>query len=137
MNRILTLLSIAALITLTACDPDIKAAKQLEGDWKIKSYTEDGVEIMTVLLNSFTMEFEEYQETEGDFTWTLIGTDGSTLAFDGEYEIKDEGTEIDLSFKSGSLNGETWTLDMSLEGDDVEMSGNVDGILVKLVAERD
>ncbi|TAE51418.1 MAG: hypothetical protein EAZ89_10160 [Bacteroidetes bacterium] len=141
MKRLSTLLSFSLLIfvalTLVSCDPAVRIAKKLEGNWDVTSYTEDGVEFMTVDINTFKIEFEEYADDEGDFSWTLIDTGGASIILDGTYEMKKDGDEMDITFKSGALNGTSSTLDVDLNEDELGLSGNINGFLIKIEADRD
>lgn len=141
MKRLSTLsiwimLALVAFST-TSCDPIVRVSKILLGDWEVRSFTEDGAELMNSLISTFTIEFEEYQETDGDFSWTWITSTGETIVLSGDYELKNEGTEIELTFKSGSLSGEVWTLDLTVDDTDLEMSGNADGFLYNIEARKD
>jgi hypothetical protein len=141
MKRLSTLLSFSLLIfvalSLVSCDPAVRIAKKLEGNWDVTSYTEDGVEFMTVDINTFKIEFEEYADDEGDFSWTLIDTGGASIILDGTYEMKKDGDEMDITFKSGALNGTSSTLDVDLNEDELGLSGNINGFLIKIEADRD
>ncbi|MEL7339581.1 MAG: lipocalin family protein [Bacteroidota bacterium] len=137
MNKPFFILTVMAsmllLLSQTSCSPEIVLAQSLEGDWDVESFTVDGEETIGFLITSFTLEFEEYDGEEGDFEFVLIGENGASTTTKGEYAINSDGTELDLDYDDGSR--EEW--DISLEGDDLELSGNFDGERIELKAERD
>jgi hypothetical protein len=129
-------LVLALFSSCTLFDKDLKAARNLEGDWDINSFTIDGQEAMQVLFTSVTFEFEEYDRgnDEGDFTFRVTYTDGSTDVESGEYLVDEDGTNLELNYSSGG-DLENWDLD--LEKDDLEMSAVIDGFSYIIKAERD
>lgn len=127
-----------ALLFFSGCtlfDADLKTARNLEGDWEVTSFTEDGTETMQVLITSFGIEFEEYDRgnDEGDFTFSLIFTDGSSSTLSGEYLVDEDGSNLELTYTDGTV--ENWNLD--LEKDDLEMSAVLDGFNYNIRADRD
>lgn len=134
----IALLSLVFLsLTFSSCDPLRPVLMLLVGDWDVTSFTEDGVESMGTIFTSVQMEFEEYGETEGEFNWTLLGTSGASTFLTGDYQLNDDGTEVEMTFKSGSLQGEVVDFDMDLEGEDLELAGNIDGFRWVINAEKD
>lgn len=139
MKSLLTPMTIGfALLFFSGCtlfDPDLKTARDLEGDWEVTSFTKDGTETMQVLITSFGIEFEEYDRgnDEGDFTFSLIFTDGSSSTLSGEYLVDDDGSNLELTYTDGTV--ENWNLD--LEKDDLEMSAVLDGFNYNIRADRD
>lgn len=127
-----------ALFLFSGCtlfDADLKTARNLEGDWEVTSFTEDGTETMQVLITAFDIEFKEYDRgnDEGDFTFRLIFTNGSSTNLTGEYLVDEGGANLELTYTDGTV--ENWDLD--LEKDDLEMSAVLDGFSYILKAERD
>lgn len=143
MNNNLGLKALALLMlvvpTLTSCDKckDDKAAptlkEQLAGEWKFKSFTFDGSESIGFVVSSAKLELEEYSGSNGDFEWFLAYTDGSSETQAGDYEVDEEDKELELE----NNEGERLKLDIDLDGDDLELSGIVDGERVVIKAERD
>lgn len=126
-------LLLLALVALAAgCgedeDPNERVNNQLIGDWDVESFTVDGVEQMSFLLNSFSMEFTKQSNIGGEAEWLLIGVNGATTRLDSDYEIQNEGMEIDL-------DGDD--LDIEINGDNLELSGIVDAERWEIRAERD
>jgi len=128
-----------ALVGLSSCKKDKDddnqptPTQQLVGDWEIKSFTIDGVEIKGTIVLSSKIEFEEYTGSNGDFEWTIIYTDGSSEVATGDYEVDEADREVKLE----NDNGETLKFDFDLDGDDLELSGTLDGERYVLKAERD
>ncbi|MEO1417946.1 MAG: hypothetical protein AAFW00_21870 [Bacteroidota bacterium] len=134
----LALLSLFVLsLTFSSCNPLRPILMILEGDWDVKSFTEDGVETMGTIFTSVQIEFEEYGETEGETNWTFLATTGVSTIVTGDYQLNDDGTEVEISFKSGSLTGEIVDFDLELQDSDMELSGNIDGFRWVIDAEKD
>ena len=119
-------------LSFTSCDKIKRVANNLEGDWKVKSFTIDGVEAMRVGVNNFTLEFDDYSDDEGDFEWRIIYVDGTSETLSGEYGIDDDGKELELN-----ANDKAYQMDMDLDGDELELEGIVDGEKVIIKADKD
>ncbi|MCI4667845.1 MAG: hypothetical protein MRZ79_06765 [Bacteroidia bacterium] len=136
MKNIFSTLSLAALLVsaalFTSCNPENVLAKNLEGDWEMKSFTVDGTELIGADLTSGEIDFDEYDGDEGDFTLTFVNNAGQTTIAKGEYELNSEGTEIELTYEDGTLE----EYDIEVDGDEVTMEGNIDGFLIKIEADR-
>lgn len=127
-----------ALFLFSGCtlfDVDLKTARNLEGDWEVTSFTQDGTEAMQFVINSASLEFEEYDKgnDEGDFTFSFIYTDGSTVNLTGEYLVDEDGSNLELTYNTGVV--ENWDLD--LEKDNLEISSVLDGVNYIIKADRD
>jgi hypothetical protein len=120
---------------LTACEKDKKPTvrENLVGDWEIKSFTIDGVEVKGSVITTSKMEFEAYTGNNGDFEWYIGFVDGTNETQTGEYEVDETDGEIELE----SENGDRLKFDFELDGDDLELSGTLDGQRYVLKAERD
>jgi hypothetical protein len=131
-SRLAFLLLLAIFVVATGCeedeDPNESVNNQLVGDWEVESFTIDGTEQMSFSLNSFTMEYTKQSNVGGETDWLLIGVNGATTRIDSDYEIENEGTEIDL-------DGDD--LDIEINGDDLELSGIVGSERWEIRAERD
>jgi Lipocalin-like domain len=126
--RALTLFALL-LGAMSSCEKDEKLTRDISGEWEIRSFTADGVEIMGSLVRSSKFEFEK----DGDFEWTISYTDGSTDIASGEYEIDAEDQEIRLE----SDNGDIDKMDFDLDGDDLELSGIFEQNRVVIKARKD
>ncbi|MEL6276067.1 MAG: hypothetical protein AAFU03_13285 [Bacteroidota bacterium] len=129
----LFLVAALTLLTFSSCnnedtDPNESINNQLEGDWEVESFTIDGEERMNFTHNSFDMEFSKEGPASGEAQWNIIFTDGSTFNSEFDYEIENEGQEIDF-------DGDDF--DIEIDGDDLELSGNVSGARWIIEAERD
>lgn len=107
--------------------------QQLVGDWEIKSFTIDGVEVKGSIVTSSKMEFEAYTGSNGDFEWFIGFVDGTSESQSGDYEVDEADKEIELE----NNEGERIKFDFDLDGDDLELSGILDGERYVLKAERD
>jgi hypothetical protein len=103
------------------------------GDWEVKSFTIDGVEVVGTVVLASKMEFEAYTGSNGDFEWSINYGDGSSENQSGDYEVDEEDKEVELQ----SNDGEILKLDLDINGDELEISGNLDGERVVIKAERD
>ena len=137
MKKISTYLTIGltSFLLFSGCtlfDPDLKIARQLEGEWEVTSFTVDGVESMQALFSRFVMEYEKYNDGEGDFNFTLNNIAGGTDNFFGEYVVDEDGTNLELTYDNGAV--ENWDLD--LEKDNLDMTSVIDGSNYRITAER-
>lgn len=135
MNKNLFYLLPLLLVALlgSSCSPENVTARRLEGDWDIASFRFDGTEAIGAGISLATMEFEEYDGEEGDFNFVIIYEAGGTETFSGDYSLNADGDELDLTYTDGTIE----SYDLTLEDDDLEMSGNFDGTRVDIEAERD
>jgi hypothetical protein len=136
----LTALALFLLVApgFTSCDKDddkntTNLRTAIVGDWEVKSFTLDGVEVMGTVVLASKMEFEAYTGSNGDFEWSINYGDGSSENQSGDYEVDEEDKEVELQ----SNDGEILKLDLDIDGDDLEISGNLDGERVVIKAERD
>jgi len=124
-----------ASFTLTSCEkdedkPSLKA--QIVGDWKITSYTVDGAEYMGSLVTSSKVEFEPYSGTKGDYEWDIFYADGTSDRSSGDYIVDEEDAVIEIE-----EDGETYDLEVEINNNKLELSGNMEGFRVILKANRD
>ena len=103
------------------------------GDWEVTSFTIDGVEVIGTVILASKMEFEEYSGSNGDFEWSINYGDGSSERQSGDYEVDEEDKEVELQ----SSDGETFKLDANVDGDELELSGTLDGERIVIKADRD
>jgi Lipocalin-like domain len=114
-------------------DPAPTLQSKLVGEWEIKSFTIDGTELKGTVVNTSKMEFEAYTGSNGDFEWFIAYTDGSSETQTGDYEVDEADKEITLEANDGNR----LKLDFEFDGDDLELSGILDGERYVLKAERD
>lgn len=134
-SRLFTLLLLSlALAGMTSCKKDKNPTIQEEiaGDWEVKSFTEDGVELLGSIVTSFTMEYDEYSGSKGDFTWQIYYADGTTERITGDYKVNQEDKELEMI-----KDGETITMDIDVDGNNVTMEGTIDGFRYVVKAKRD
>lgn len=113
--------------------PQPTLKEKLVGDWEIKSFTIDGVEVKGSVILASKMEFEAYTGSNGDFEWSINFSDGTYDIQSGDYEVDEDDKEISLE----NNEGERLKFDFDLDGDDLELSGTLDGERYVLKAERD
>src|SRR5690606_2753769 len=103
------------------------------GEWEVTSFTFDGVEVMGTIVLASKMEFETYSGSNGDFEWSINYGDGSSELQSGDYEVDEEDKEVELQ----SNDGEIIKLEADVNGDDLELSGILDGERIVIKADRD
>ena len=124
--------------SLVSCKKDKHPApptvrESLVGTWEIKSFTIDGVEVKGTIITSSKMEFEAYTGSNGDFEWRVNYGDGTNETASGDYTLDEEDAEVELE----NNDGERIKFDVEINGDDLELSGILDGERYELKAERD
>jgi Lipocalin-like domain len=122
-------LAVCMLIGAMSCEKNDKLTRDISGDWKLRSFTVDGVETFGSIIKSSKISFEK----DGDYEWTITFADGSNDITEGEYEIDADDDEI----KFIDDDGQTTRLDIDLDGDDLELAGIYDGDRVVLKAKKD
>lgn len=138
MQKLKSLLpALTALIllgSLSSCKE--KLYDQLEGDWDVTSYVIDDEENIGGDITTFTMEFDDYDADaeEGEFTWKIVYDDGMIESESGVYEVDLDDDTVTLTFESLGLTVE---FDLEINGDNLEMSGNLLGSDATIEAERD
>lgn len=123
-----------AIVGASSCKKDkVPTLKEeITGDWEVKSFTEDGVELMNTIVTSFTMEYEPYSGINGDFEWQIFYADGSSERISGDYEVDVEDGEIKLIKDDG-----TTTLELDVKDNDITIEGIIDGFRYVVKGKRD
>ncbi len=118
---------------LTGCSKEARIGKKLAGTWDATSFTEDGVELIGSLLTSFEMYFGEYNKKDGkgDYKFTAVLL-GSSIIETGTYSLDSAGEEVTFTTDAG----ETTTYMLTLDGDNLELEGTVDGLKYIIQAKR-
>ena len=129
------LLLMILLPAFTSCKKDKKPTLRGEivGEWELKSFTVDGVELKGSIVLASKMEFEAYSGSNGDFEWVVNYADGTSETASGDYTLDEEDAEVELE----NNDGERIKFDVEIDGDDLELSGILDGERYELKAERD
>lgn len=129
------LLLLILLPAFTSCKKDKKPTLRGEivGEWELKSFTVDGVELKGSIVLASKMEFEAYSGSNGDFEWVVNYADGTSETASGDYTLDEEDAEVELE----NNDGKRIKFDVEIKGDDLELSGILDGERYELKAERD
>ena len=129
------LMLLILLPAFTSCKKDKKPTlrDEIVGEWEIKSFTVDGVELKGTIVLASKMEFEAYTGSNGDFEWRVNYGDGTNETASGDYTLDEEDAEVELE----NNDGERIKFDVEINGDDLELSGILDGERYELKAERD
>lgn len=107
--------------------------KNIEGKWKVTSYMEDGEEQMGEELVKVTMKFSD-SNCEGEFLFIVLHTDDEDEdEIRGNYLIYEEIGKIRLD---PDEEEDARTFNLKIKGNELEMSGNVDGSRATIKAKR-
>lgn len=124
-TKLILSLFLTILLFLTSCSKDEQKDpnealndKIRDTTWVVRSFTVDGVETMQVLYNSMDITFIKEDKTNGSTRWKIINTLGQSSNLDGKYTIRNQGKELEVD---GDL------FDITLDGQKLLLSGNVDG----------
>lgn len=102
LKNLLPLVLLSLSLALTSCDPVNALARNLAGEWQITSYLIDGNEQVGNTYQSIQYDFSGYNGTQGTFTFTSIDQKGDRLVREGNYQLNEEGTQIDLILQDTS-----------------------------------
>lgn len=129
------LMLLLLLPAFTSCKKDKEPTLRGEivGEWKLKSFTVDGVELKGSIILASKMKYKSYTGTNGDFEWSLNYSDGSSETQTGDYTIDEEDAEIELF----NDNGDRLKFDVEIKNNNLELSGTFDGERYELKAEKD
>lgn len=136
-----TLLALSLLLmtlpSLVSCKKDKHDEPTLRellvGEWEMTSFSIDELEMMDFFLESSTLEFEAYTGPKGDYEWSFSYTDGTGFDASGDYEVDEAARR--LTFDNGTDDEVSY--DVRINGDELELSGIVDGSHYELKLERD
>ena len=130
----------ALMLTLTACEkdkdkpkPEPTVQEKMVGKWDVKSFTIDGVEIKGSIVTTSNFDLKAYTGNDGDFAWVINYADGTSDHTNGDYTVDTDDKEI----KFDADNGEHIQFDFDLDGNDLELSGTLEGERYILKAKRD
>ena len=131
--------AVLTIFLLSGCDlfdKDIKFGRNLEGEWEVISLTQDELETMGLLYSKIELEFEDYDkgDGEGDFSTRYYYPSGDIHNSFGEYEVNDQGVNLELSYSTGTTV--LWTI-YHLKGDQLELELMLNGSIFYMKAERD
>lgn len=138
MKRFTSILLLAAffVVTFSSCEKK-RVLNRLEGKWEVTSFVVDGDQYMGTLYRSFTMDYNEAKDDEGDVTWTYVDNIiGNTETDDGTYAINKDADELTITFRDGSdviiLDAEIDDIDK----DGLTLEGFYDGDSFRIVAKK-
>ncbi len=137
MKTLKLFLFIALAATLSATMGSCKkdggsACEQLKGEWRMKSFTEDGAEYVGYDITGSIMDFGKLDGNRGDLYWDTTYDDGTTENEVYKYEVNNSCTEITL-FQSGEP---PLLFDFEINKDKLIMEGNIDGYLYRITLVR-
>lgn len=131
----LLLLALFATAALTSCEKDDDPAEELKeqiaGIWDITSFKVAGLEYMNTVIESGSIEYKAYSGAQGDFTQTVKYLDEDPEEnIAGKYEVLD-GASVKMT-----ADGESYTLKVTVTGDNLQLEGEQDGAPLVIKAKR-
>ncbi len=135
LSRFLAVALLASFV-LVGCSKEARVSKKLVGIWDVTSWTVDGTEYMEAFLSSATIVFSDYskKDSKGDYKFTVVDAlFGTTTVEDGTYSLNSTGEEIEFSPDNGDPS---YTFVLTLDGDNLEMEGTLDGVKHVVQAKR-
>lgn len=133
----LLLLAIFATAIFTSCekDEDDRTAedlkKEIAGIWDVTSFKVGGSEYMNTIVEAASIEYKTFTGAQGDFIQTIKYLDEDpTETNEGKYAVLD-GSSVKMTD-----NGESYTLKVTLNGDNLQLEGQQDGKPLEIKAKR-
>ena len=132
----LLLLAMFATAIFTSCekDDDYTAEdlkKEIAGIWDISSFKVGGSEYMGTVVDSASIEYEAFAGAQGDFTQEVKYLDEDPREItEGKYEIL-SGESVKMT-----ADGESYTLKVTISGDNIQLEGQQDGKSLAIKAEK-
>lgn len=131
----LLLLALFATAALTSCkDDEDDAANELKenivGVWDLTSFKVSGFEYMGTVIDSASIEYEAFTGAQGDFNQTVKYVDEDPReTTEGKYEVI-SGASVKMT-----ADGETYTMKVTVNGDNILLEGEQDGepLVIKAV----
>ncbi len=136
ISPIVLLFALALSPVFTSCEKDKDkptVAKSLVGEWEIEAFMLDGVDYKGTVVVESQLEFKAEKNGDADFKWFISYSDGDSETIRGEYEIDEDDKVIELH----PTGGITLELEYDLNGDELELTGVLDGQDLELVAEKE
>ncbi len=141
MKLICSLFLLCFFISLSSCDkdetlaPDQALNNALDGDWEWTSIIAEGDEYIND-YREIKMEFDAEDQNTGECEWIFVETDGSREVLRFDYEIDDDGEEIEFTLTSEGMLP-PFDMEVEVDGDELEMEGFVSSEAWRIRAERD
>lgn len=132
----IALFGFVALISLS-CEkeddpsPDEAINNQIQGEWEVNSYTEDGTEMIEYTVSSMEMDFASDGAVTGRCKWDIVYYNGTVEKLSFDYLIKDGGKTIELEGDDSD-----YEFDLELSGTKLELAGNIEGYRYEIVARK-
>ena len=107
-------------ILLISCTKENQVAKQIEGDWGVELYAEDGLDLIGSEIFSIEIEFKTYDNSlgKGGFTWVTQDASERRVVT-GDYFLNDEGTQ--MNFDNTDEEDFFFEFDVDLNEDNLEL----------------
>lgn len=110
-------------VLLISCTKENQVAKQVEGDWDVELYVEDGFDLIGSEIFLVEIEFKTYDNNlgKGGFTWiTQVASERRVVT--GEYFLNDDGTQ--MNFDNTDEEDFFFEFDVELDEDNLELRTN-------------
>ena len=124
-------------LAVSSCKKDddtkpVTLKEKLAGKWEITSFNVGGSEYFGVIIDHATLQFESYTGSEGNFKQTVLYTDGENDETLGTYSVV-ESTKLLKMISENEVIEATFNI---TQNDQLEMTGEQDGEVVKIKATR-
>lgn len=131
----LFLLALFAAAFISCKDDENDAADNLKGNivgaWDLTSFKLSGFELMGTVVDSASIEYEAFTGAQGDFSQEVKYLDEDPReTTEGKYEILN-GESVKMT-----ADGETYTVKIVINGDNLQLEGEQDGEPLVLKAKR-
>jgi hypothetical protein len=101
MKKAKYLLLLVSTMIIVSCSKDMKVVKQLDGSWKVTSWTEDGVAAPAAEYENMTYNFTKCKVKKEDCDGSI--TDGST-SMPFTYRVTEKGEKITMTYNFLGVN---------------------------------
>lgn len=135
ISPITFLFALLVLPLFTSCKKDKdkpSVAKSLVGEWEVEAFLLDGVDYKGNVVTESELEFKAEKNGSAEFKWFIAYSDGDSETIRGKYEVDEDDEVIELK-PTGGIRLE---LEYDLDGNELELTGILDGQDFEMVAEK-
>jgi hypothetical protein len=120
----------------------VTLAEQINGDWDVTSWTNDGTELMrSDNCTDFTMDYDFKSDDGGDFSWAMRFANQPDYTRQGTYTLDEDDQVLKMTYTENGANGQQFIRAYDIEfignGDKIEISTVINDKSVIIKAKRD
>jgi hypothetical protein len=123
-------------LALFGCKKDPTLAEQITGTWNVKSLMVDGVESIGANITSMEMDYQALSGSVGDFDWTIVYTQGPFSRLTGQWSVDETEDNLNIIEMDGGMVVFSYSFDIALLDNDLELKGIFDGKDTHIKAQR-